>query len=261
MNQENKGTDRPSLPPLPISRSSYALQDHEEQNQHNARPRSSPEASRLRFLSPNEWAIFAHGVGGVGDEEHQTPVHAASYYWPPRRMPKGLYRDIVFRRVKFYYMFHVTSIFRWALMILQLFIGAALTALGTQSMRNGTPITVLGAANTIIAGLLAMVHNSGLPDRYRYNMAEFEQIEDHIREILDTGIVAADQTIDQVLAGCFNLFQDAKATVQANMPANYNSRKALHDDRQSAMMLSAGPQPVPRMSVGGEKVVTAASES
>lgn len=86
---------------------------------------------------------------------------------------------------------------------------------------------MLGAINTITAGLLALLHNSGLPDRYRYNGAEFEELQDHIHEILDTGLAPSDQAIDQILAHCFDRFQDAKATVQANMPVTYNSKQTL----------------------------------
>lgn len=110
---------------------------------------------------------------------------------------------------------------------MQLLLGAALTALGPQAFQDGAPITVLGAINTITAGLLALLHNSGLPDRYRYNGAEFEELEDHIREILDTSLARADQALDQILANCFDRFQDAKATVQANMPVTYNSKQTL----------------------------------
>lgn len=129
---------------------------------------------------------------------------------------------------------------RWLLLIVQLFIGASLTAIGPTSLRNGTPITVLGAVNTIVAGLLALLHNSGLPDRYRYDMTEFEQLEDHIRELLDTGLAPADRAIDQVLAECFEMYAEAKLTIQANMPATYNSRKALHNIRQECHHVAFG---------------------
>lgn len=127
-------------------------------------------------------------------------------------------------RVKSLYLFHAASMSRWMLMIVQLLIGASLTALGSQSPRDGTPITILGATNTIVAGLLALLHNSGLPDRYRYNMVEFAKLEDHIRQLLDTGLAPVDQKIDQILSHCFDQLQDAKATVQANMPVTYNSK-------------------------------------
>jgi hypothetical protein len=112
-------------------------------------------------------------------------------------------------------------------MILQIFIGATLTALGSFSASDGMPVTVLGAINTVVAGLLALIHNTGLPDRYRHDMIEFEKVEDHIRKILDTCIVPADKTIDQVVAECFELYHNAKATVVANMPFTYNSRQEL----------------------------------
>ncbi|KAI5463407.1 hypothetical protein BGZ63DRAFT_381348, partial [Mariannaea sp. PMI_226] len=87
-----------------------------------------------------------------------------------------------------------------ALMILQLLLGATLTALGSLSFQRGTPITILGAVNTVTAGFLAFLHNSGLPDRYWYDMAQYEAVEDHIREVLDASIIPADHTLDQALA-------------------------------------------------------------
>lgn len=136
------------------------------------------------------------------------------------------------QRAKCFYLFHTTSIFRWGLLIVQLFIGASLTALGPFSFRNGAPITVLGAANTIIAGLLALLHNSGLPDRFRHDMLEFERVEDHVREILEGRLAPVDQDLDQILFECFDMFSEAKATVADNLPATYNSRKSFQPVRQ-----------------------------
>lgn len=109
-------------------------------------------------------------------------------------------------------------------MFLQLCISATLTALGSMAARDGTPITVLGAINTVAAGVLAFLHNSGLPDRYRYDMNEFKEVEDHIKEILDSGIAPAGLTAEQILAECFELYRDAKLTVTANMPDNYRTK-------------------------------------
>ncbi|KAF4587364.1 C6 transcription factor [Ophiocordyceps camponoti-floridani] len=136
-------------------------------------------------------------------------------------------------------------------MVGQLLIGAAVTSLGSFAKRSGVPITILGALNTVMAGLLALLHNSGLPDRYRYDMAQFEELEDRIKEILESGIAPIDQTTDQVLAECFDLFRMAKATVNANMPATYNSRQTLQTGtggtEPTAPRPSADPT-VPRMS-------------
>lgn len=126
-------------------------------------------------------------------------------------------------------------------MIVQLLVGAALTAIGSMSMSDGVPITVLGAVNTVVAGFLALLTNSGLPDRYRYDMFEYAQVEDHIKEILNSGVVPANKTNDQVIAECFEMYQDAKTTVAANMPANYTSRQALRPGAYPSNV--SGPMP------------------
>lgn len=198
---------------------------------------------RHKFISQSEWFIFAHGVGAIKDAEHQTPIHPTNWWWPPKGLPRGLYRDVVYQRTKAFYLFHATSIARWTLMILQLFLGAVLTALGSMSLKEGTPITVLGAANTVTAGFLAFLHNSGLPDRYWYDMAEYEEVEDHIREILDAGMIPADHTLDQALAECFDLYQNAKATVLANKPPTYTTGQGLQAGRR--LFLRAIPPAMP----------------
>ncbi|KAL9564004.1 hypothetical protein ACKAV7_011864 [Fusarium commune] len=188
------------------------------------------ETPRHKLLSEAELCKFRRRVCGgehVEDIEHQLLVNPASGWWSRKGLPPSLYRDVVYLRVKSFYFFHAASVLRWSLMILQIFLGATLTALGSFSALDGTPITILGAVNTVVAGLLALIHNSGLPDRYRHDMAEFEEVEDYIREILDTRMVPADKTIDQAVAECFELYRNAKATVAANMPATYNSSQAL----------------------------------
>ncbi|KAG5981677.1 hypothetical protein E4U55_002686 [Claviceps digitariae] len=146
-------------------------------------------------------------------------------------MPQGLYRDVVSHKYRYFYLFHFATFIRWSLMVLQILLGAALTALGSMSLKDGKPITILGAANTVIAGLLALLHNSGIPDRYWNDMAEFEEIEDHIKEILDSSIAPAGQNAAQVLGECFDLFRDAKATVAVNLPANYASKQLLRTNK------------------------------
>lgn len=194
---------------------------------------------RHRFLSPEEKSVIAKGIGGVRDAEDHGPVHPTSWWWPPSGMPRGLYRDIVKCKARVKYTFHTVSFIRWALMVSQLLIGATVTSLGSMSLTSGISITTLGALNTVIAGLLALLHNSGLPDRYRYDMAQFEELEDHIKEILDSGIAPAEQTAGQILAEFFDVFREVKATVTANMPVNYNSRRAL----QAGRMQTHAPPP------------------
>ncbi|KAF4467917.1 c6 transcription factor [Fusarium albosuccineum] len=233
----NRHAERPALLSLPPDPLRPSPRPSDEQT--NLRKTQYPDESRVprhRFLSTTEWTIFARGVGGIRDTEHNAPVHPVSWWWPSKGLPPGLYRDVIFRRSKSFYLFHIASVVRWGLMIAQLLLGASLTALGALRLQDGTTITVLGATNTIIAGLLALLHNSGLPDRYRHDMSEFEHVEDHIAEVLTTRLVRADKTVGQVLAECYDRYHDAKTTVEANMPVTYTPSHNLQAGRSVPMV-------------------------
>ncbi|KAM0541510.1 hypothetical protein ACHAO7_010490 [Fusarium culmorum] len=187
-------------------------------NPKHPKPMETPE---YRRFSHSEWKFFATGVGGIRDKEHDAPISPTGSFWPPKGLPPGLYRDTIYRRTICHYSFHFTAYVRWILLILQLILGAALTALGPMSLEKGTPITILGASNTVLAGLLALFTHSGLPDRYRYDKAEFERVEDHIREILVTGLVRAEKSVNEALAECYDHYRHAKATVEVNVPTAY----------------------------------------
>ncbi|KAK4157325.1 hypothetical protein C8A00DRAFT_40290 [Chaetomidium leptoderma] len=179
-----------------------------------------------RFLSPTEWARVAHGIGAIREGEEHQVVHPTCWYWPPKGLPDGLYRDVVQQRAKYALGFQLMSTLHWILMILQVMVGAVLTALGSLPMREATPITTLAAINTVGAGLIALMHNSGLPDRYRMDKSQFIQAEDYIKEVLDTGIVEAQQQVEDVLNECYMRFQTARATVLSNKPEVYTSSPA-----------------------------------
>lgn len=214
----------------------------------------------FRQLSPAEWARLARGVGAPQDDgEHHTIVHPTCWYWPPNGLPQGLYRDTVTEKTKNLYQYHILSILRWVLMISQIIIGAILTALSSLSNSSGTPITVLAAVNTVNAGLLALMHNTGIPERYRYNCVEFSKVEDAImasspstierllanslailQEVLDTGVIEWNKSVDEVLSDLFDKFHCAKASVNANMPSSYVPQEP---QRQKPPFYSGGQTP------------------
>jgi hypothetical protein len=103
------------------------------------------------------------------------------WYWPPKGIPDGLYREVVVQRSKYGLAFVLLGAAHWALMVVQVMVGAVLTALGSLELRQNAVITILAAANTVGAGLLGLMHNSGLPDRYRMDQAQFASVEGFIR--------------------------------------------------------------------------------
>ncbi|KAM3519870.1 hypothetical protein NHJ13051_007217 [Beauveria bassiana] len=90
------------------------------------------------------------------------------------------------------------------------------------------------------ASILAFFHNSGIPDRYRKDMDELRQVEDHIKELLDSGIAPLSLSPEQIIAECFDLYQDAKATMEANLPDNYRNRQTTPVRRQPATPIESG---------------------
>ncbi|KAK4163176.1 hypothetical protein QBC43DRAFT_264653 [Cladorrhinum sp. PSN259] len=217
--------EKPSGIPLPTARPGNGTPINANPPPPGGRPKSVAQMQH-RFLSPAEWARVAHGVGAIREGETHQVVHPASWLWPPKGLPEGLYRDVVTQRSKYFYYYHMISTVRWLLLVLQIILGAVLTALGSAQTSEGIPITVLAAINTVDAGLLALIHNSGLPDRYRLDKVEFSKVEDFLKELLNTGIVEASQTVDNILIECFEKFQRAKDTVLANMPESYAPGKA-----------------------------------
>ncbi|KAF5691467.1 C6 transcription factor [Fusarium circinatum] len=214
-----------------------------DQSTENGHGEKKHKKVRYRFLSPSEWAILARGVGGIRDIEHNKPVHPTNSFWPPRGIPQGLYRDCIYRRTVSSYSFHIIGLVRAILFILQLIIGASITALSAGGA-NDTAITILAASNTVIAGLLALLHNSGIPDRYRYDKSEFQKVENHIREVLATGIVRADQSVQEALAKCYDRFEHARRTVEANMPSSYAPSSSNPPSRRGSQ---GQHQPLPPM--------------
>lgn len=207
---------------------------------------------RYRFLSPAEWSVLARGVGAVhlDDPECQTPVTpSSSFLFPSRGMPEGLYKDIVVHRNKFFLYFHATSILRWVGMLLQLLISAVLTGIGSMNL-GGVVITTMAACNTIIAGILAILHNTGLPDRYRYNQSEFEEVEDYLKMLLRSRVIEENMTVGQVLVEVFRAYHEARVTTARNDPAFYLRGQRSNDGDfpgGPGDMNGGGPAPVPRL--------------
>ncbi len=73
----------------------------------------------------------------------------------------------------------------------------------------------------MIAGLLALMHNSGLPDRYKKDWSEFENVEMWIEEVARSGVVREGMSKEQVIEYGFGLYRRAKSVVATNKPAAY----------------------------------------
>ncbi|KAI5918629.1 hypothetical protein F4810DRAFT_691403 [Camillea tinctor] len=184
-------------------------------------PQQSEKNPHRRCISLGEWTQFCRGIGVLKDDESHQVIRSTCRIWPPYGLKDGLYRDVLFQKSKFSYSFHLLNTAQWGMMLIQLASSAVLTALGSLPNKTGPTITVIAAANTCIAGVLALIHNSGVPYRYRLDSNEFSKLEDHLKAIIETGLVPAHQDIHEVLADCFDMYRAARQTVQDNVPSSY----------------------------------------
>lgn len=180
----------------------------------------------LCTLAEAEYIGILRSIGATRPDNPSQPVEIASGspFFSHRHLPNGLYKDIVRTRQKSQLDYYISSTFYSLALILQLLFGAILTALGSSSAaKHGLAITILAAANTVNAGLIALFNNTGMPDRFLNDWNEFEDVEMFVKELIETGLVDTDKTKEEVVAGCFVRFQTAKMTVRKNKPASYNA--------------------------------------
>jgi len=174
-------------------------------------------------LSDSDLAIVCHAIGASSSVENQAVIHPTSNLYPPKGIPDGLYRDVIRARFSCQYSYWISSTLVNVSMVFQLLLGAALTALGSRATGQELAITILAAANTVIAGLLALMHNSGLPDRFQKDFNELDMVESYLKELMDTGIVRKGMTKEEVIENCFAKFRRAKAVVYKNKPSTYTA--------------------------------------
>ncbi|KAJ5588540.1 hypothetical protein N7537_011218 [Penicillium hordei] len=109
--------------------------------------------------------------------------------------------------------------------ITQVIVGAAITALGPTGGEHTLAITVLGALNTSIAGLLALLKGRGLPERLRKNMMEIAKVSDLIQEratLLRYGNNhVSDSGISLLLQEAFQAYTSAQQIIERNQTDTY----------------------------------------
>lgn len=142
-----------------------------------------------------------------------------------RRQPAGIYKHAIERKRK---RRTQNLIISWTLDILhfaQVVIGAVLTALGPDAASHAVAITTLGALNTVIAGVLALLKGQGMPNKLHKDEMEFRRLQDWIEEteaLLVTGIIGRDnRDIGVLVESAFRKYESAQMSVENNRPDNY----------------------------------------
>jgi hypothetical protein len=111
------------------------------------------------------------------------------------------------------------------LTISQVIIGAVITALGPSGDQHMLEITILGAFNTTIAGLLALLKGRGLPQRLRRNMSELGKVLDYIEEqkilLRHSSKGISKDGIEPLIRDVLKRYATAEEIIERNQPDTY----------------------------------------
>ena len=137
----------------------------------------------------------------------------------------GIYKRTVDEESRAHFGYTLSAYIVNSFFLLQIILGAALTALGAA---HGPPaaITVLGAANTIIAGILNYLKGQGLPARLEQSLHLLRTLREHIEEREreftepDCGL-----DVDEVVQSLVQMYKEVRQSAEDNAPGNVMAPK------------------------------------
>lgn len=150
---------------------------------------------------------------------------------------RGVYKELITqqRRLRMQYIFMDSLVYLCH--GLQIVIGATLTALGPTGQHHTFAITLLGAINTGVAGILALMKGQGLPERWRKNAGELAKVQDFVEEteallVMDGGR-RSEEEVEGLVKEVFERYEAAKYTAESNRPENYTVPTSQQKGKQN----------------------------
>lgn len=156
---------------------------------------TSPAGLPLRSTDDENLLIFRRAVGINSDRASPIPASSSDDddgIEKGRRRAVGIYRSVIRSQRSKRTAHHALGALLYASHFLQIVLAAVLTALGPKARDYEVVITVLGAVNTVVAGVLAVLKGSGMVERLARDEVEFRKLQDWIEEteaLLSVGVV------------------------------------------------------------------------
>ncbi|KAL8838727.1 MAG: hypothetical protein Q9170_002029 [Blastenia crenularia] len=178
-------------------------------------PDPERDAANSHAQSPPKLIKFRHMTG------IDTPK--TLYNRDPKRAARnqGVYARIILEERKSNYEYYLMSSIINASFLGQVIVAATLTALGAAGGPH-LAITILGSANTVIAGVQTYLKGQGLPNRikqYQFGLRKLrEYIEDRERDFSHEDCKL---DVDHVIADVSAMYQAVRQTAEDNTPDTY----------------------------------------
>ncbi|OAA61812.1 hypothetical protein SPI_04671 [Niveomyces insectorum RCEF 264] len=191
-----------------------------------------PAGLEPRKPNDDNLVIFRHAVGINSQLDGRAEP---SNVEQGRKTATGIYLRVLKEERSKTFRFHVINTVVNTCHVVQILVGAALTTLGPGAASHTVAITTLGAANTVIAGLLALFKSQGLPERMHKDAVEFRRLKDWIEEtdaLLATGIIGRNRKeVGMLVESAFKKYNAVLASEEINKPDNY-VRQQPEEDHQ-----------------------------
>ena len=180
----------------------------------------------------------------------------ANIYRPARN--EGIYKRTVDEETKVSFQYSVSNYVVNIGGMLQIVLGAALTALGAANGPSAA-VTILGAVNTITAGLLTYLKGQGLPMRLEQYLHMLRTLREHIeareREFLEPDCPL---DVDWEIENVARMYQEVRQTAEDNAPGTVlpprgaiTSLLKKPDIRRDEVMAPRGDKSAMGMLAGG----------
>ncbi|KAF3769829.1 hypothetical protein M406DRAFT_241259, partial [Cryphonectria parasitica EP155] len=155
---------------------------------------SDPLGGPARGNNDEHLLMFRRAVGinseASSAEDHSTLEQGRA------RTATGIYRTVVREQRRRQLLHHTVSGLVWGCHGMQIVVGATLTCLGLREDDFYKTVTVLGAVNTAIAGVLTLIKGKALPENLGKSEADFRQLKAWIEEtesLLALGVIGRDR--------------------------------------------------------------------
>lgn len=168
--------------------------------------------------------VGIHSTRSLATSSVVPDVSHNNLHFDGRAAPNlGIYNRVVHREQEAKRGYKVASILINGCLGVQVIVAASLTAMGAASSSH-VGVTIFGAVNTVIAGILTYLKGSGLPNRLRYYENEWKKIREFIEQ-RERDFSRPDCKLDvhEVVRVIETMYEEAKADVQSNTPDNYIS--------------------------------------
>ncbi|KAI3331438.1 hypothetical protein HD806DRAFT_160401 [Xylariaceae sp. AK1471] len=182
----------------------------------------TPAGLSIRSSNDENLLIFRKALG---INTHREAADAGGTLEEGRHTAVGIYRNVIETQSRLAMQHALLSAFLYIVYFAQIIIGAALTAIGAAAARFETVITVLGALNTVLAGVLALIKGSGQPQKLGKDRIGYRRLQDWIEEteaLLAVGVIGRNRREAGLLVeSAFKRYNAAKASEENNDPEFY----------------------------------------